>query len=331
MHMNHPAIPPSSADQALGAYLSFLRVGAGLDTVVLARRVSLSPAQVAQLESGRSSLFYNHRIRLQAARKIILHLGGDLAKLPDHAPQALPVLPVAGSAVMHRSEAAKPVASQPAQPVRPAASSAATAQPRGLPTRHLATALGLGAVMLGLGILAGTPWSPAAFPTVAHPAETDSATQALRPDVGASTASAEGGSAPVDLKPMEVAAAVLLPGPLETLAPLVGDKSTSKPGADLLACAWPSGAAPAFQPQQARKPGDMVYVVSEVSQVLCVADADGKSQSKRLEAGEAQSYYGRPPWQLMSSALQQTQVYFQGYKVRLPSQAQDRVELVELR
>ena len=100
MHMNHPAIPPSSADQALGAYLSFLRVGAGLDTAVLARRVSLSPAQVAQLESGRSSLFYNHRIRLQAARKIILHLGGDLAKLPDLAPQALPG---PGVAVTHRS------------------------------------------------------------------------------------------------------------------------------------------------------------------------------------------------------------------------------------
>ena len=331
MHMNHPAIPPRSADQALGAYLNFLRVGAGLDTAVLARRVSLSPAQVAQLESGRSSLFYNHRIRLQAARKIILHLGGDLAKLPDLAPQALPG---PGGAVTHRSEPAKPVAPQPIQPiqsVRPAVSSAATAQARGLPTRHMVTALGLGAVLLGLGILTGTPWSSAVFPAVAHPAESDSAVQAVRPEVGASAASAEGGPASVDLKPMEVAAAVLPAGPLETLAPSVGDKSASKPGADLLACAWPSGAAPIFQPQQARKPGDMVYVVSEVSQVLCVADADGKSQSKRLEAGQTQSYYGRPPWQLMSSALQQTQVYFQGYKVRLPSQAQDRVELVELR
>jgi cytoskeleton protein RodZ len=331
MHMNNPAAPPSSADQALGAYLSSLRVGAGLDTVVLARRVSLSPAQVAQLESGRSSLFYNHRIRLQAARKIILLLGGDLAKLPDHVPQALSV---PGGAVTLRPEATKPVApqpTQPTQPVRPAASSAATAQPHGLPTRHLATALGLGAVLLGLGILAGTPWSPAVFPTVAHSPEPDSAAQAVRTDVGAIAASAEGGPASVDLKPMEVAAAVLPAGPMETLAPSVGDKSASKQGADLLACAWPSGAAPIFQPQQARKPGDMVYVVSEVSQVLCVADADGKSQSKRLEAGQAQSYYGRPPWQLMSSALQQTQVYFQGYKVRLPSQAQDRVELVELR
>jgi cytoskeleton protein RodZ len=330
MHMNHPVIPPSSADQALGVYLSFLRVGAGLDTVVLARRVSLSPAQVAQLESGRSSLFYNHRIRLQAARKIILHLGGDLAKLPDYAPQTLPVLPVSGSAVTHLSEAAKPVAPQPTQPVRPAASSAATAQPRALPTRHLATALGLGAVLLGLGILAGTPWSPAVFPTVAHPSETDPLHRRCGQTWVRLRQRLKGGHAPVDLKPMEVAAAVLPAGPLETLAAPVGDKSASKPVDDLLACAWPSGAAPSFQPQQARKPGDMVYVVSEVSQVLCVADADGKSQSKRLEAGQAQSYYGRPPWQLMSSALQQTQVYFQGYKVRFPSQTQDRVELVEL-
>ena len=328
MQTNHPAIPPSSADQALGDYLSFLRVGAGLDTVVLARRVSLSPAQVAQLESGRSSLFYNHRIRLQAARKIILHLGGDLAKLPDCAPQALAV---PGGAVTHRSEAAKPVAFQPTQPERLAVSSTATAQPRGFPTRHLATAFGLGAVLLGLGILAGTPWSPNAFPTVAHPAETDSAVLAMRPDVGAAAAAAEGGPASVDLKPMEVAAAVLPAAPMESLAPSVGDKSASNPGADQPACAWPSGAAPTFQPHQARKPGDMVYVVSEVNQVLCVADADGKSHSKRLEAGQAHSYYGRPPWQLMSSALQQTHVYFQGYKVRLPSQAQDRVELVELR
>jgi hypothetical protein len=195
----------------------------------------------------------------------------------------------------------------------------------------VATAFGLGAVLLGLGILAGTPWSPAVFPTVAHLAEADSAEQAVRPDVGAIAASAEGGPAPLDLKPMEVAAAVLPADKLETLAPSSGDKSTSKQGADPLACAWPSGNVPTFQHHQARKPGDMVYVVSEVNQVLCVADADGKSQSKRLEAGQAQSYYGRPPWQLMSTALQQTQVYFQGYKVRLPSQAQDRVELVELR
>ena len=288
----------------------------------------LSPAQVSQLESGYSSLFYNHRIRLQAARKIILHLGGDLGKLPDSASQALAV---SGGTVTVRPEADKPASSRPTQPVRSAASSAATAQPRVLPARHLVTASGLAAVMLGFGILAGTPWSLPGFPRVAQPAETDSTALAVRPDVGASAAALEMGPASLDLKPMEVAAAVLPADKLDTSAPSVVDKIASQEGTNTLACAWPSGDAPTFQPHQARKPGDMVYVVSEVKQVLCVADADGKSHSKRLEAGQAHSYYGRPPWQLMSTALQQTQVYFQGYKVRLPSQAQDRVELVELR
>jgi transcriptional regulator with XRE-family HTH domain len=53
------------------------RQAAGLDLVVLARRLSLSPAQLMQLESGQDSLFYSPAIRRHAALKVYRYLIGQ--------------------------------------------------------------------------------------------------------------------------------------------------------------------------------------------------------------------------------------------------------------
>jgi transcriptional regulator with XRE-family HTH domain len=60
------------------AELKALREAAGLDLAVLARRVSLSTAQLEQLESGRDSLFYSPSIRRQAALKVHQYLDAQL-------------------------------------------------------------------------------------------------------------------------------------------------------------------------------------------------------------------------------------------------------------
>ncbi len=58
--------------------LRSLRQAAGLDLAVLARRVSLSAAQLKQLECGQDSLFYSPAIRHQAALKVQQYLDAQL-------------------------------------------------------------------------------------------------------------------------------------------------------------------------------------------------------------------------------------------------------------
>ncbi|MBM3361443.1 MAG: helix-turn-helix domain-containing protein [Betaproteobacteria bacterium] len=56
------------------------RQAAGLDLVVLARRLSLSPAQLMQLETGQDSLFYSPAIRRQAALKVCRYLDAQIQR-----------------------------------------------------------------------------------------------------------------------------------------------------------------------------------------------------------------------------------------------------------
>jgi transcriptional regulator with XRE-family HTH domain len=59
------------------------RQAAGMDEGVLARRACLSTAQVRQLESGGTGLFYSITIKRQAYKRLMMILGADP---PIHAP-----------------------------------------------------------------------------------------------------------------------------------------------------------------------------------------------------------------------------------------------------
>jgi hypothetical protein len=69
--------------------------------------------------------------------------------------------------------------------------------------------------------------------------------------------------------------------------------------------------------------GNMVYVKIPAAQVICVVDADGKVQSKAMEPGLGRSFYGKPPFKLMTSGLSSAEVFFQGLRVR-PSNADSK-------
>lgn len=72
-----------------------------------------------------------------------------------------------------------------------------------------------------------------------------------------------------------------------------------------------------YKPEVARKSGDMVYVQTKSQQVICVVDASGKTQNKVIEPGLGSSFYGKPPFKVLTSGLNQVDIYFQGAKVRL--------------
>jgi hypothetical protein len=66
-----------------------------------------------------------------------------------------------------------------------------------------------------------------------------------------------------------------------------------------------------------RKAADLVYVQVKSKQVICVSDASGKMQNKLIEPGVGASFYGKPPFKVLTGGLAQVDVFFQGAKVRL--------------
>jgi hypothetical protein len=61
----------------------------------------------------------------------------------------------------------------------------------------------------------------------------------------------------------------------------------------------------------------MVYVQTKSQQVICVVDASGKAQNKLLAPGLGASFYGKPPFKVLTAGLNQVDIYYQGAKVRL--------------
>ena len=72
-----------------------------------------------------------------------------------------------------------------------------------------------------------------------------------------------------------------------------------------------------YKPDAPRKVADMVYVQVKSKQVICVSDASGKMQNKLVEPGVGASFYGKPPFKVLTGGLTQADVFFQGAKVRL--------------
>jgi len=84
-----------------------------------------------------------------------------------------------------------------------------------------------------------------------------------------------------------------------------------------------SGACPveegiiSYKPEAPRKVADLVYLQAKFKQIVCVIDASGKTQNKLLEPGVGTSFYGKPPFKVLTAGLSQVDVFFQGAKVRL--------------
>jgi transcriptional regulator with XRE-family HTH domain len=80
------------------------------------------------------------------------------------------------------------------------------------------------------------------------------------------------------------------------------------------------------------KTGEMVYLFSRERQTVCVLDSQNKSFPLDLDAGQSRSIYGKAPFTVISSNLGKFDIYFQGWKVKMPSQEikSIRLEATEL-
>lgn len=108
--------------------------------------------------------------------------------------------------------------------------------------------------------------------------------------------------------------APVAPVPSAAVAPLVAVPAASAEVST--ACPAEEGII-SYKPDAPRKAADMVYVQVKSKQVICVSDASGKMQNKTVEPGVGASFYGKPPFKVLTGGLAQADVFFQGAKVRL--------------
>ena len=125
-------------------------------------------------------------------------------------------------------------------------------------------------------------------------------------------------------EPVPAAEPVADPKPAATPAP---ETSPTAAVAASTECPPVDAAVLNYKPDAPIKAGDMVYLQSKTVQMVCVVDATGKTQNKILEPGVGVSVYGKPPLKVLTSGLNQVDLYYQGAKVRIGNTSNKTINL----
>ena len=312
--------PPSHANLSMdgvdGARLKQLREAAGWDAKVLAIRVSLSKEQVQQIENGGHDLFYNLSIKRACARKLALALGADphsvVTPMATDLPSTSPMPAASGVPTWQTSEL---------DGMRPERLNG--------PLTAMWVCAGLALTVMVLGVTLGR-WGDGAAPPwnqwrVQWEGWQQKAWTLISADPPAPSPQAQN----------------LPPAPSTALTPPETNGSPEPPHLPLtlanspvndpgLACPQASDDGPVVQPLKAFKAGQMVFVQAVGDAHLCLRDHSGQVWSVNFKAGQERSFQGAPPWTVQSPSLAQFNVFFQGWKLRLPTDTTKSVQIVEL-
>jgi len=288
------------------------RESLGLSTKELSSMACLSVRQIEQIENGEMSSFYGPQIKFTAAKKVAALLKlkeEDAFDFGDKAPLEKILETVAEesekveivektSAPKEQSksqqveEAHKAVIRSP-EPAIPYEASKPVAQSN--PQKRLIVLLGVAAALA----FAIVNLRPLFFPESPKEEIVLVETVQAAPPV----------SAAIEESKPAVPAPTIVPSPVVAAVVPASIVSTECPAVDALVVT--------YKPDAPKKFGDMVYVQSKTSQTVCVIDASGKSQNKTLEPGVGTSFYGKPPFKVLTLGLNQVDLYFQGAKVRV--------------
>ena len=312
--------PPSHANLSMdgvdGARLKQLREAAGWDAKVLAIRVSLSKEQVQQIENGGHDLFYNLSIKRACARKLALALGADphsvVTPMATDLPSTSPMPAASGVPTWQTSEL---------DGMRPERLNG--------PLTAMWVCAGLALTVMVLGVTLGR-WGDGAAPPwnqwrVQWEGWQQKAWTLISADPPAPSPQAQNQPpAPsTALTPPETNGSPEPPHLPLTLA----NSPVNDPG---LACPQASDDGPVVQPLKAFKAGQMVFVQAVGDAHLCLRDHSGQVWSVNFKAGQERNFQGAPPWTVQSPSLAQFNVFFQGWKLRLPTDTTKSVQIVEL-
>jgi hypothetical protein len=286
----------------------------------LAIRVSLSREQVEQIENGGHDLFYNVAIKRASARKLALALGTD----PNSV--ITPLAPTLAAPLPNPALVGVPTWQDNAHD---------GLQPERLngPLTAMWVCSGLALAVMVLGVTFGGwgesaqpmwqqwranwhAWQPSAWGLTGSAAAPDTAQVPDRSTGLNADATATASPSAISASPVPAAASLAqAPAPINDAG---------------LDCPRASADAPVVQPLKAFKPGQMVFVQAVGDAHLCLRDHGGQVWSVNFKAGQERSFQGVPPWTVQSPSLAQFNVFFQGWKLRLPTDTQQSVSIVEL-
>jgi transcriptional regulator with XRE-family HTH domain len=268
-----------------GVLLESLRKRAGMDRATLARRNMLSVLQVAQLETGGNSGFYNSEIKFSTGKKLLQFFGHTL-----------------------QIEVAASVPITPSPPLEIPPHQAAAAKPA-FKISGLVGALMVMAVLMAVFFLVQQSSN------FVSKLSTEATIQATQPEPKQEAVLATPSPAPAP------APAPLADGdkqPLPALPETEKKEAPSKPQALNAACAWePTDTE--IQPTSARKKGEYVHVLALDNVSLCIMDGNQRVASLSLAPGQERSIYGPGPFKVYSQQLPLVKIYFQGQAIKLPS------------
>jgi transcriptional regulator with XRE-family HTH domain len=293
------------------------REAKGISVSELATKVCFSVKQIEQLENGEKSHFYSLAIKANAAKRVADELGLAHEEVFDFGPDLVQETKVSESRSMEntsddeiKNSAREPSIGLKSQP-----------QPEQLERFHDTTkpivkknsslyVLGGAAVVAAIGIVIFNV----------------NQSQPIKPPELAKLPSESIGNAG-DLKKEE------LP-PLSQSTPTAAAPTTSAvagvPFQAVDGCPAEEANSLSYRSPVATKAGNMVFVQSRITQTVCMKDASGKLEKKSLEAGGSHTFYGKSPFVVLTSGLGQTDLFFQGYKVKIDNPNAKSITLEEV-
>lgn len=306
-----------------GGVLKKAREAKGLTVSELASKVCFSVKQIEQLENGEKSHFYSLAIKANAAKRVADELGISHEEVFDFGPDLVEAAKASQESVIETAKSsprpeAKPIATEVADKKesqqKPAAVKKNTEQkveqlerfeeapPPAIQKNRSLYYFGGAAVVAAIAIVILNMNEP----------------QPIKP-----TEIAKLPSETISAEPKKEEAAT----PNPTAIALAPQLNTSQA---MDSCPSEDAASKSYRTSSASKPGNMVHVQSRSAQTICVKDASGKLEKKSLEAGGSHSFYGKAPFVVMTSNLGQTDLFFQGYKVKIDNPNSKSIILEEV-
>jgi len=298
-----------------GAFLK-AREKLGLSVHDLAGQACLSARQIEQIENGEMSSFYGAQIKVTAARKVAKLLGlseqdafnlGDVVIDPKN--EIAPIPEESNQLVAAEAKQSQDLASEKTQNIKVA---------RINPAFAFSTAKGSGSqqpgkqrVFIWLSLIAAAVFSvinlrPLFFAD--KPEEIVVKEEVIEQPIAELKAPEVAPASPIAAAPMPIQAA--------------SDVAVAE------VCPTADAVVSSYKPAFPKKSADLDYEQAKTKQVVCVVDASGKTQQKSIDPNAGASFYGAPPFKILSAGLAQVDVYFQGAKVR-PANLDGKTILLE--
>ncbi|QWE17144.1 RodZ family helix-turn-helix domain-containing protein [Polynucleobacter sp. AP-Nino-20-G2] len=268
-----------------------------LSTKDLGGMACLSVRQIEQIENGEMGAFYGLQIKFTAAKKVANLLGMSDEEAFDYGPPPPSNIEVEKNSIEAPVPTPEPVKVSQVKVVEVVMADTAVAieKPRERKANALASQK---KVLLWLAVLAGLVFAVINLQTLFF-ADKPEEVIVIKEEVA-------------EPEPAAPAADTSSATPITAVTAAVPATATPEASG-----ACPAAEEPAvnYRPEIGRKSADMVYVQAKSKQVICVIDATGKIQNKSVEAGVGVSFYGKPPFKVLTAGLAQLDIYFQGSRV----------------